>query len=225
MDIAKLVDDRYEEMMSIALHHSYSYMDAEDAVQDAIVKLLRKTEFPPDNEVWPWFRRLLINTVHEVYRRKYGRHYTHKTVALSEYMHLFETQEIEWDIEYIVKAIDSLPDCFREVAKLNLIDGLMVQEIAEKLNIPLGTASTRIMRSKALLRDRIINGEFVPPNVEVRNVDIAVRVGISSSAVSKIMSGKYERFNDDTIAAVLQAADDIKRELGLNSAPAPVKIQ
>lgn len=52
----------------------------------------------------------------------------------------------------MTKAIDNLPDIYREVARLRFIEEYPYEEIAKTLNLPLNTVRTRIRRARELLR-------------------------------------------------------------------------
>jgi len=53
------------------------------------------------------------------------------------------------------RLIDSLPEHYRIVVVLRHQQDLSYEEIAEALNLPLGTVKARIHRARALLKDRI----------------------------------------------------------------------
>lgn len=58
--------------------------------------------------------------------------------------------------EKMEAGIEGLPDLYRDIAKMRLIDGMQYEEIAEKLDIPLNTVRTRIRRAKDQL-ERLMN--------------------------------------------------------------------
>ena len=62
------------------------------------------------------------------------------------------------DHERFLACIEGLPELYREIARLNLIDNLGYQEIADKTALPLGTVRTRIRRAKAQI-ERMMNDE------------------------------------------------------------------
>jgi len=55
------------------------------------------------------------------------------------------------DEETTQKYIEGLPDLYREVAHLRLVEGMQYKEIAEELDMELNTVRTRIRRAKALI--------------------------------------------------------------------------
>lgn len=57
--------------------------------------------------------------------------------------------------EEVVEAIDALPEEFREVLVLSDLGDLKYSEIAQVLDIPLGTAKSRLFRARKLLQDRL----------------------------------------------------------------------
>ena len=55
----------------------------------------------------------------------------------------------------VVEAIDALPEEFREVLVLSDLGDLKYAEVAEVLDIPLGTAKSRLFRARRLLQERL----------------------------------------------------------------------
>jgi DNA-directed RNA polymerase specialized sigma24 family protein len=52
-------------------------------------------------------------------------------------------------------AIDKLPDHYREVLLLWAIEGLKYREVAEVLDVPLGTVMSRLYRARAILSEQL----------------------------------------------------------------------
>lgn len=59
--------------------------------------------------------------------------------------------------ERILEAIDALPTDFREVVVLSDLQGLAYQEIADVLDVPLGTVKSRLFRGRKLLQERLLD--------------------------------------------------------------------
>ena len=57
--------------------------------------------------------------------------------------------------EQVVEAIDELPDEFREVLVLSDLGDLKYAEIAEVLDLPVGTVKSRLFRARRILQDRL----------------------------------------------------------------------
>jgi RNA polymerase sigma-70 factor (ECF subfamily) len=77
-----------------------------------------------------------------------------------------ETPEIEQiDREELHAALAELPDEFRVVLLMFYFEELSYQEIAEQLDVPIGTVMSRLSRAKGHLRQRLAPPEPSPPNV------------------------------------------------------------
>ena len=71
-----------------------------------------------------------------------------------------DDDEIEIDdedisLEYLLKIIQELPNQYRLVFNLYVLDGYSHQEIAEMLTINLGTSKSNLARAKMILREKI----------------------------------------------------------------------
>ncbi len=60
-------------------------------------------------------------------------------------------------------ALSTLPDAFREVTLLSLVEGLSGEEIAAALQIPINTVWTRLHRGRALLRTALVEPKAEEP--------------------------------------------------------------
>jgi len=72
--------------------------------------------------------------------------------------HVVEDVEIEYDdisIDYLMKIIQELPDRYRLVFNLNVIDGYSHQKIASMLNIKVGTSKSNLHRARMILKEKI----------------------------------------------------------------------
>ncbi|HEX9164724.1 MAG TPA: sigma-70 family RNA polymerase sigma factor [Gemmatimonadales bacterium] len=141
--------------------------DAEDLVQDAALLAFRGYGgFRAGSNFRAWFYRILLNRFYSDYRRRRRRGVTVDLEGLPE-AHLHERAEAhglaggqdvvgrmvaELDATTIGEALDALPDGFREVAALYFQQDLPYQEIAEMLEIPIGTVRSRLHRARGLLQ-------------------------------------------------------------------------
>ncbi len=78
--------------------------------------------------------------------------------------------------EDLERAVDALPECFRVVVVLADLQGLSYREIAEVLELPIGTVRSRLARGRSLLQRALWHhavdaGLRAPPEPERRSVD------------------------------------------------------
>ena len=157
---------RYQrDIFSAALRLTGNYADAEDLAQEAFLKAyVAFDQFQLGTNFRAWLLRILTNTHINRYRRSRR---SPDTIAWEDYTAQGERQvaaegssEVrpEQEIlayvpdEVVGPALHELPEEFREAVILSDIHELSYKEIAQALNIPLGTVRSRIFRGRKLLR-------------------------------------------------------------------------
>lgn len=124
---------------------------AEDAVQDTMLKVLRRLPKSEPMYFDGWINRILINTVHDNYRKR-------RMLPLDPDFDVPDRPSVSSDpesMDKILNAINSLPVHHRDICQMTFVDELMQREIAEKLNIPMGTVQSKQHRSKQLLKKKL----------------------------------------------------------------------
>lgn len=121
--------------------------DAHDAVQAACVHAIEKLgTLRETGRFAAWLRRIAVNAALEM-RRSRGRQIPGALLA--------PPPDERWsseDFEVLRKAVDELPDDYRQPIVLHYCEGLSYEEVAELLDCPRGTVGTHIHRGMARLR-------------------------------------------------------------------------
>jgi RNA polymerase sigma-70 factor (ECF subfamily) len=126
--------------------------DAEDAVQEALVRSWRELPRLRDRDRFDaWMRRLLVNACHDVGRR----HRRHVTTRLVDF--IVEPSEVDgWraseDRDRVRRAFERLPIDQRTVLVLIHYVGLTGPEVAAAVGAPLGTVKSRIRYASRAMR-------------------------------------------------------------------------
>lgn len=131
-------------------------MEAEDVVQEAFIKAFLKLEqYKAEVSFGAWLKRIVINKCIDVLKSKRQRSIEleehHLNVVDSDY-------ESEWlvddgiSLDEVKEAIAQLPDKYRYVVMLYLIEGYDHQEISEILNISEVASRTQLSRGKQKLQ-------------------------------------------------------------------------
>lgn len=133
--------------------------DAEDVVQDALVRAFRHLDSLRTQNVRAWLLQIVRNTA---YTQMHGRK---ATVDLS-IEEIGDTQAGEEsnpaalvlrtiDRENLRRAIDDLPVEYREAIVLRELEGLSYREIADVADIPIGTVMSRLARARTRIQNAI----------------------------------------------------------------------
>lgn len=153
-------------LYGVSCRMTKSSTEAEDLVQDTIVKAMRaRGQFEPGTNLKAWLLRILTNTFINRYRRgglERGIFDGPDAEPLTDgwigattmrAMRDPETQALTPIIEAEVqRALDDLPDEFRLAVVLSDIEELSYKEIAEAMGCPIGTVMSRLHRGRRLLQ-------------------------------------------------------------------------
>ena len=152
-DIGTLVEQFYSPVYRFAFRLSGQASDAEDLAQQTFMDAQRKLHTLRDPaKVRPW----LFMIVRNLYRRKLRDQKPDRQVTLETVDEpSAEVQQTPLDDEGLQLALDSLPEEFRTVLLLFYFEDMSYREIAERLELPIGTVMSRLSRGKRHLRQRL----------------------------------------------------------------------
>jgi RNA polymerase sigma factor (sigma-70 family) len=141
--------------MSVALRYSSARTEAEEILNESFFKVFSKIDqYDENNEFKKWFRSILINTSID-YHRKYKKL---KTISSEKPESLEVDHNTAWEgllYEDLLKVIQLLSPGYRVVFNLYAIDGYKHQEIAEQLNISVGTSRSNYAKARKLLQGHL----------------------------------------------------------------------
>lgn len=140
-------------LFSICLKYSGNYAEAEDNLQDAFVTIFNKiSQFNYTGSFEGWMKRITVNTALQRYRS------VGVFDLVNEHQIEDETVEIDEDavsIDFLLKIIQELPNRYRLVFNLYVLDDYSHKEIAEMLNISTGTSKSNLARARLILKEKI----------------------------------------------------------------------
>lgn len=142
-------------MYHVALRFLENEAEAEDAVQEGFIKAFKNLHgFSNDVSFGAWLKKIVIRVCLDQLKKA-----TNKIKPLDiENIELKEDTEEDWNsflafaAEKIVNCISNLPDSYKEVVHLYLIEGYDHEEISEILNISEVNSRTLLYRGKQKLK-------------------------------------------------------------------------
>jgi RNA polymerase sigma-70 factor (ECF subfamily) len=150
-----------------ALRMTRNPSDAEDLVQDALVRAYRFYDrFQPGTNFRAWLFKILTNTYINTYRRKQGRpqessledteeFFLYNQLSADQEERVSDVEDTVLDglgADAIQRAIDALPPQFRTTVQLSDVEGLSYAEIAEATGVAKGTVMSRLFRGRRQLQ-------------------------------------------------------------------------
>lgn len=167
-DFEEEIIPHLDAMYNFALRLTSDPSDAEDLVQDTIVKAYRFfSSYEKGTNAKAWLFRILKNSYINNYRKKSKQP---NQVDYDEVSTFYETIRAERtdtsDLEDkmfrdlidddISNALEELPEDFRTVVLLCDVEGFTYEEIANMLDVPIGTIRSRLHRGRNLLKAQLM---------------------------------------------------------------------
>ncbi len=139
-------------LFALCLKYSRNYQDAEDTLQDSFLTIFKKIpQYQHKGSFEGWMKRITINTALQKYREKSPL----QLVSEAPDEEILEEIELETEnvnIDVLLELIQSLPDRYRLVFNLYVLDNYSHKEIAELLNISVGTSKSNLSRARQILK-------------------------------------------------------------------------
>lgn len=172
---AKQVEFEREALPHMNLLYNYGLRmtgnpaDADDLVQETYLKAFRFWDkYEKGTNIKAWLFRIMKNSYINRYRKESKEP---DTVDYDEVKNFYntikhesaDTNDLEERIygnllaDEVAKGLESLPDDFRTVVILCDIEGLTYEEIAEFVEIPIGTVRSRLHRGRKMLRGKLFD--------------------------------------------------------------------
>ncbi len=153
-------------LFSVCLKYSRNYTEAQDNLHDGFLLIFEKIHlFSFKGSFEGWIKKVITNYILQQYRKETFLNVVDENVA--------EHEEVEVDgdgisSEFLIKIIQELPDRYRLVFNLYVLDGYSHQEIADLLTINIGTSKSNLSRAKLILKEKIeaFTGTKIMPQVK-----------------------------------------------------------
>ena len=156
-DFDRLAFAHFGALRCVALRVCREREAADDLVQETYLRAWRAFDkFEPGTNCRAWLFRIFFY-VHSEYRRNQARQPLTFSLDYVKESTVSSQADTPSDVtlEEIKLAFAELPDPFRIAVLLSDVEGLRYREIAEVLDIPIGTVMSRLSRGRQLLRARL----------------------------------------------------------------------
>lgn len=156
-----------DSLYNFALRLTTDHSDAEDLVQDTIVKAFRFFEsYEKGTNAKAWLFRILKNSFINNYRKNLSKPHNVDFDEVSSYYESIRAERTDTtDLESIMfrnlmddnfsRALAKLPEDFRTVVLLCDVDDFTYEEISNMLDVPIGTIRSRLHRGRNLLKTEL----------------------------------------------------------------------
>ncbi len=151
-------------MYNTSLRIAGNATDAEDIMQEAFLSAFKKMDtYSGQVSFGAWLKKIVVNRSLDHLKKK-KVHFEELDERVTEEVEnpLMEIREV--DINKIKEAIFQLPEGYRVVLSLYLLEGYDHDEISEILNISNSSSRSQLLRAKRKLRERLLKDEVFSIN-------------------------------------------------------------
>jgi len=141
-------------LRKFALRLTRNVHEAEDLVQSTLLRALEKKDYFQENtNLFSWTSKIMFNLFVTGYRRKkkFESQYDPEPHILNTSVDA--PQEMTTDLALVRTAMKQLSKEHREMLVLVCIKGMRYEEVADHLEIPVGTVRSRLSRARKQLQD------------------------------------------------------------------------
>jgi RNA polymerase sigma-70 factor (ECF subfamily) len=149
--------DRRHKLYRLACSWCHNTTLADDLVQETMLKAMRNAgNLRNQSKLDTWLYRILLNNWHD-YLRVQGRNVELFDVgdeSQAEHADNYHQSQI---VGRVRSSVESLPMTLREVVTLADFAGFSYAEIAENVDIPMGTVMSRLYRARQILKGQLLD--------------------------------------------------------------------
>ena len=157
----------YEEfaprLFTVCIRYCKNHTEAEDLLHEGFIKIFEKIEqYRGDGTVFAWLRKIMVNTVLDELRKKREIFYIDDTDIIIKNYADEENEEAgeedefgEVDINQVFDLVKQMPERYKLVFNLYIVENYSHEKIASKLGISTGTSKSNLSRARKWLKDRM----------------------------------------------------------------------
>ncbi len=147
-------------MLGVCIRYAKTREEAEDMLQEGFVKLFQKINtFNGSGSFEGWLRRVIVNTAINYYKSQIKHN---QTINVDNNDLSFVKNEPDNEIDSteipqgkLLEMIQQLPQGYKMVFNLYVMDGYQHQEIASILNISVNTSKSQLSKARKMLRRKV----------------------------------------------------------------------
>lgn len=142
-----------KKLYATSLKYSRNKLEAEDNLQDSFMVIFEKIgQYNFKGSFEGWLRRITVNTVLQKYRSKGAFEVINDRVLEEKPVTIYEE---DVSLDFLLGIVQELPDRYRLVFNLYVLDDYSHQEIAEMLGISQGTSKSNLARARMILKTKV----------------------------------------------------------------------
>jgi len=148
-------------MMTVCRRYARHHLEAQDMMQEGFIKMflnLEKFQFQGSFE--GWVRRIMVNTALKKVSKK---SFTHERIGIDETYEgkIDSTVMSHLNEEQLLSLINELPDGYKIVFNMYVIEGYSHKEIGKELGIGESTSRSQLVKARRILQTKVLESQKI----------------------------------------------------------------
>ena len=154
---AKIYSLFANKLFKVCLKYSKNHEDAQDTLQDSFLMIFKDIKkFKNKGSFEGWLKRVTINVALQKFRSKSVLKFSdQEDDQIAEALEDIYMEDSKIDLNVLLSLVRKLPGQYQLVFNLYVLDGYSHKEIAELLNISIGTSKSNLSRARVILQQEI----------------------------------------------------------------------
>ena len=145
-----------EKLRKFAYRLTQNMPDAEDLLQSTLLRAIEKKEqFKEGTKLFSWTSKIMYNMFVSNYRRKVKFETQYDPESFIEKEEIEACQETKMEFTEVQNAMNNISSDHRSILIMVCIKGMAYAEVAEELNVPIGTVRSRLSRARESLQNAL----------------------------------------------------------------------
>lgn len=138
------------QMLGVCMRYTGSREEAQDVMHDGMIKAYESLRTLQNvDSLAGWLRRIMVNTAINYLQRQREQWERLEEISSQDVSLCYEA----YDVEYLLRAIQQLPDRYRVVFNLKEVEGYSYEEISSQLNVGQSTLRSWLNRGRKMLQE------------------------------------------------------------------------
>ncbi len=158
-----LYEKYQQEMINLCMRYADSRASAEDIFQESFIKVFKNIhDVKEPKALYFWIRKVVIRTAINHYHKEKNRLFHQDVNELNEQLKEQDQDAVsQLSAAEVLQMVNELPDGYRIVFNLYVVDGFKHHEIADMLGVTESTSKTQLRKARLLLQKKIQTSNLI----------------------------------------------------------------
>jgi len=148
-------------MMTVCRRYARHHLEAQDMMQEGFIKMFINLEkFSHEGSFEGWVRRIMINTALKKVSRK---SFKNEEIGIADHYDnsIDETIVAKMSADEVLLMVEELPEGYRLVFNMYVMEGYSHKEIGQELNIGESTSRSQLVKARRILQNKILASQKI----------------------------------------------------------------